>query len=53
MQIKDITPFVQEQYQLVQRGRLEELVVAEERVFNVIDAETRKRINLDKWNNVK
>ena len=48
MQIKDITPFVQEQHQFVQRGALGELMVAEERVFHV-DAETRDRINVDKW----
>ena len=49
MQIKDITNFVQEQHQFVQRGALGDLTVAEERVFHVEDAETRDRISVDKW----
>ena len=47
VQIKDITPFVQEQYQFVKNKELDALMVAEERVYHVEDKHVCQQIHLD------
>ena len=47
VQIKDITSFVQEQYQLVKNEELDKLMVAEERVYHVEDKHVCQQIHLD------
>ena len=51
VQIKDITSFVQEQYQLVKNEELDKLMVAEERVYHVEDKHVCQQIHLD-WTNI-
>lgn len=47
MEIKDITDFVQEQYDCVKTDQLDKLVVAEERVYPVTNTTTAKQIRID------
>ena len=45
--IKDITDFVQEQYQFVLANQLDRLLVAEERVYTISDPVTARQIAVD------
>ena len=47
IEIKDITPFVTEQYKVVQSGKLDDLLVAKERVYLVKDDDVAKQLKLD------
>ena len=47
MEIKDITSFVTEQYRVVQSGKLDNLLVARERVYPVNDDNVIKQLRLD------
>lgn len=47
VEIKDITDFVQEQYQFVKKNQIEPLLVAEERVYPVTNPATATQINVD------
>ena len=47
VQIKDITSFVKEQYTFVKENKLEKLIVAEERVYEVKDELVCKQIGVD------
>ena len=47
VEIKDITDFVKEQYQFVKANKIEQLLVAEERVYPVTDPAIAAQINLD------
>ena len=45
--IKDITSFVTEQFKVVQSGKLDDLLVARERVYPVIDDNVARQLRLD------
>jgi len=45
--IKDITSFVAEQYKIVQSGKLDNLLVAKERIYPVKDDNVAKQLRLD------
>ena len=45
--IKDITSFVTEQYKVVQSGKLDDLLVAMERVYPVTDDNVARQLRLD------
>ena len=47
IEIKDITSFVTEQYRVVQSGKLDNLLVAKERVYPVNDDNVAKQLRLD------
>ena len=47
MKVDDITEFVHEQYQLVKKRKIEDLLVARERVYPVSDPRTAAQIELD------
>ena len=47
IEIKDITPFITEQYKVVQSGKLDDLLVARERVYPVSDDDVVKQLRLD------
>lgn len=47
MEIKDVTDFVQEQYEFVKADQLDKLVVAEERVYPVTNTLTAEQIGVD------
>ena len=47
IEIKDITPFITEQYKVVQSGKLDDLLVARERVYPVNDDNVVKQLRLD------
>ena len=47
IEIKDITPFVTQQYKVVQSGKLDDLLVAKERVYLVKDDDVAKQLKLD------
>lgn len=47
MEIKDITDFVQEQYQFVKKNQIEPLLVPEERVYPVTNPAIAAQINVD------
>ena len=51
MKIADITDFVHQQYKLVKKRRIEDLVVAQERVYPVSDSKTAAQIELDQFTN--
>ena len=47
LEIRDVTPFVTEQYKIVQSGKLDDLLVAKERVYHVKDDDVAKQLKLD------
>lgn len=47
MEIKDITGFVLEQYDFLKRGKIEELLVAQERVYPVVNPVIAAQIGID------
>lgn len=47
VEIRDVTEFVQTQYEHVKKGELSELLVAEERVYPVTSTETAAQIRVD------
>ena len=47
VEIKDVTQFVREQHELVKRNQLDELLVAQERVYPVLDHLTATQIQVD------
>ena len=47
IEIKDVTPFVTEQHKVVQSGKLDDLLVAKERVYLVKDNDVAKQLKLD------
>lgn len=46
MEIQDITSFVSEQYEHVKHGRIDALLVAEERVFPITDKTTAQQLGI-------
>ena len=49
MEIRDITDFVEQQYQHVQSGQLDKLLVARERVFPVTNSTTAARLGISTY----
>lgn len=47
IEIRDITSFVTDQYKVVQSGKLDDLLVAKERVYPVKDDNVAKQLRLD------
>lgn len=47
MEIKDITKFVQEQYEHIKSNRLDQLMVAKELVYPVSNLDTAAQIGVD------
>ena len=50
VRIEDVTGFVQEQYEHVKKGQLNELLVPEERVYTVTDHKIATQIRVDRTN---
>ena len=47
VEIKDVTQFVREQNDLVKRNQIDELLVAQERVYPILDQLTAAQIQVD------
>ena len=47
VEIKDVTTFVQEQYEHIKSNQIDQLVVAKERVYPVTNLDTAAQIGVD------
>ena len=49
MEIKDVTAFVQQQYEHIKKNQIDQLMVAKERIYPITNLDTAAQIGVDQW----
>ena len=49
VEIKDVTAFVQQQYEHIKKNQIDQLMVAKELIYPVTNLDTAAQIGVDQW----